>query len=220
MLRQKTECSMTGIKTFTFNPFETNCYVCYDGREAVLVDPSCHTAAEFEEVALFLSARRLTLRHLLLTHAHIDHVFGCAHFAHRFGMDWKMHRDDVPLITRSEEQAVLFGLPLERTPAPQSFLQEGDKVRFGEAEWAVLHTPGHSPGSICFVDAASGFVVSGDVLFWDSIGRTDLPGGSLPILMRSIFQKLLPLGGDTAVYPGHGPATTIGREKQRNPFLL
>src|SRR5690606_8886638 len=117
-------------------------------------------------------------------------------------------------------QSVAFGMPLEAPPPPGRLLDEGDTVTFGEATWEVYHTPGHSPGSICFYDAAGGFVISGDVLFRDSIGRTmGLPQTSLPQLMASIFQKLLRLPDETTVYPGHGPATTIGRERAQNPFL-
>ncbi len=207
------------VKTFTFSPFQTNCFVCHDAAEAVLVDPSCNTETEQQAVVGYLEKNDLTLRHLLLTHTHIDHIFGCAYFAERYGMDWQMHRDALPFIQRSQEQALFFGTPLEAPPVPEHFLDEGDTIRFGEAVWEVLHTPGHAPGSICFYDAAEGFVIAGDVLFMGSIGRVDLPGGSLPVLMQSIFQKLVPLGDATKVYPGHGPATTIGRERQSNPFL-
>lgn len=208
------------VQSFTFNPFATNCYVAHQDGEAVVVDPSCHTEAERRRVLDYLAAHDLDVRHLLLTHAHIDHIFGCAAFARHFGMEWQMHRDDVVLIDRAEQQAAFFGVELERPPRPSAYLAEGDTVSFGGATWEVLLTPGHSPGSICFHDAEHGFVVAGDVLFQGSIGRTDLPGGSLPQLMASIFQKLLPLGDDVAVYPGHGPATTLGRERQANPFLV
>lgn len=207
------------IKSFTFNPFQTNCFVCHDAGEAVLIDPSCHTEAERQMVLDYLDQHALTVRHLLLTHAHIDHIFGCKALADHFGMPWQMHRADLPLLQRAREQAVFFGVKLENPPLPDRFLQEGDTVAFGEAAWEVLHTPGHSPGSVCFHDAAGGFVIAGDVLFQGSIGRTDLPGGSLPVLMESIFQKLVPLGEATAVHPGHGPSTTIGQEVQTNPFL-
>ncbi len=207
------------VRTFTFNPFQTNCYVCHDGGDAALIDPSCHTDRERQAVVAYLETHGLTLRHLLLTHAHIDHVFGCAFFAERYGMPWQMHRADALLLRRAQEQALFFGVPLDPPPVPEAFLDEGDTVGLGGAAWEVLHTPGHSPGSLCFYDAANGFVLAGDVLFQGSIGRTDLPGGSLPVLMRSIFQKLVPLGDAVRVYPGHGPATTLGRERRTNPFL-
>ena len=130
-----------------------------------------------------------------------------------------MHRAELPFLVHAQEQARLFGVDLETPPAPEHFLEEGDTVAFGEVTWRVLHTPGHSPGSVCFYDEGEGAVLSGDVLFQGSIGRTDLMQGSMPQLMRSIFEQLVPLGDETRVYPGHGPATTIGRERQANPFL-
>jgi glyoxylase-like metal-dependent hydrolase (beta-lactamase superfamily II) len=135
-------------------------------------------------------------------------------------MPWQMHRADVPMLQRSQEQSLLFGVPLDEPPVPDTFLDEGDRITFGEVTWDVLYTPGHSLGSICFHDTRGDFVIAGDVLFAGSIGRTDLPGGSMPQLMQSIFQKLVPLGDSTQVYPGHGPATTIGQERQSNPFLV
>jgi len=209
------------IKSFTFSPFQTNCYVCHDAGEAVLVDPSCYAEGERQAVVDYLEEQGLTLRHLLLTHAHIDHIFGSAFLAERYGMPWQMHRDALPFVEQAQEQASFFGMPLAPPPMPrpEHFFREGDVIRFGTASWEVLETPGHAPGSVCFYDAADGYVLVGDVLFKDSIGRTDLPGGSLPTLMHSIFQRLLPLGDDTRVYPGHGPATTLGRERRHNPFL-
>jgi hydroxyacylglutathione hydrolase len=207
------------IQSFTFNPFQTNCYVCHNAGEAVLVDPSSMTAAEHQVVVDYLEHEGLTVRHLLLTHGHIDHIFGCAFFAARFGQAFQVHRDDLPLLRRAEEQGQVFGVAVEPPPEPDRFLQEGDTISFGHTTWEVLHTPGHSPGSVCFYDRAAGAVIAGDVLFQGSIGRTDLWQGSLPQLMASIFQKLVPLGDATAVHPGHGPATTIGRERRANPFL-
>ncbi|GIV61921.1 MAG: MBL fold metallo-hydrolase [Rhodothermaceae bacterium] len=211
--------SMMTVKTFTFNPFMTNCYVCHADGEAVIVDPGTSTPKEREAVVRYLEAKDLTVRHLLLTHAHIDHIFGCAFFARQFGDAFKMHRADAPLLERAQDQAALFGVEIEPPPPAGTYLDEGDTVRFGGHVWQVLHTPGHSPGSICFYDEAGGFVISGDVLFQGSIGRTDLWRGSLPELMASIYQKLMPLPDETRVYPGHGPATTIGFERQNNPFL-
>lgn len=209
------------VKHFTFSLFQTNCYVCHDAGEAVIIDPSCQTAREQQTVIDYIEAQGVVVKHLLLTHAHIDHIFGCADLAGHYGMAWQMHRDDVEFLRRAEAQGQAFGVPLTPPPPPGRFLDAGDTVSFGGASWEVLHTPGHSPGSICFYDAQNSFVVSGDVLFMNSIGRTEgLPRTSLPQLMESIFQTLLPLPDDTTVYPGHGPATTIGRERTANPFLL
>jgi glyoxylase-like metal-dependent hydrolase (beta-lactamase superfamily II) len=207
------------IRSFTCNPFQTNCYVCHDEGEAVLVDPSCSTDEEKAAVERFVSENGLTMRHLLLTHAHIDHIFGCRHFADLYGMGFQMHRADRPMLLAAEEQARLFGVDVEQPPEPQGFLDEDDTVTFGGVTLRVLHTPGHSPGSISFFDEPARSVLAGDVLFQRSIGRTDLWQGSLPQLMESIFRKLIPLGDDVDVHPGHGPATTIGEERRSNPFL-
>jgi hydroxyacylglutathione hydrolase len=207
------------VKVFTCNPFQTNGYVCHDEREAVLVDPSWQAPQEQQAVVDYIQRKGLVVRHLLLTHAHIDHIFGCTFSVEHFGQGIQMHREDVPLLKRAEEQAMFFDVPIAVPPAPAAFLQEGDTIAWDASTWRVLHTPGHSPGSVCFVDEANRFVIGGDVLFAGSIGRTDLPGGSLPQLLASIFQKLLPLGDDVTVYPGHGPATTLGQERRANPFL-
>lgn len=207
------------IQRFTCNPFQTNCYVCHDDGEAVLVDPSCSTENEFKLVERYVEEHDLTMQHLLLTHAHIDHIFGCAHFAERYDMGFTMHRDDLNLLREAEEQAGMFGVRIDSPPEPESFLEEGDEIAFGTVSLLVLHTPGHSPGSVSFYDETSEAVLSGDVLFQGSIGRTDLWRGSLTELMRSIFQKLVSLGDDVRVHPGHGPDTTIGAERRSNPFL-
>lgn len=207
------------VHRFTFNPFQTNCYICSSEGEAVIIDPSCMSPAEFEVVETTLREHDLDVRHLLLTHAHIDHIFGCAYFARAFGMSFQMHRDDAALLAHAEEQARMFGVAIDPPPETTEFLREGDAVEFGNARLEVLHTPGHSPGSICFFERDAGAVVSGDVLFQGSIGRTDLWRGSLPELMRSIFEKLMSMGDEVRVHPGHGPDTTIGRERSSNPFL-
>lgn len=208
------------IKSFTFNPFQTNCFICHDGGEAVIVDPSCVQPAEIEQVQRYIDAQNLVVKHLLLTHGHIDHIFGCAAMVEAYGMKFKMHPDDEPLLREAPAQARMFGTAMDQPPAPDASLHEGDTLSFGNVTWSILHTPGHSPGSICFVDEANGYVIAGDVLFYNSIGRTDLWMGSLPTLMRSIFQKLMPMDDAVKVYPGHGPATTIGRERTANPFLI
>lgn len=207
------------VQRFTFNSFQTNCFICASQGEAVLIDPSCMTPDETSIVEAYVDDNRLDIRHLLLTHGHIDHIFGCAHFAERYEMGFQMHREDLPLLTQADEQARMFGVEIDKPPGPSVFLKEGDVVKFGEARLDVLYTPGHSPGSISFYDAESQAVLSGDVLFQGSVGRTDLWRGSMPALMRSIFEKLIPLGDDVRVHPGHGPDTTVGRERNSNPFL-
>ncbi len=208
------------VKSFTFNPFQTNCFICHENGEAVIVDPSCARPDEVAQVLQYIESESLEVKHLLLTHGHIDHIFGCKAMVEAYGMTFKMHAEDAPLLEQAPAHAQMFGTSIEMPPAPGAFLQEGDTISFGDTTWSILHTPGHSPGSICFVDEKHGFVIAGDVLFYDSIGRTDLWMGSLPTLMRSIFQKLMTMADDAEVYPGHGPATTIGRERISNPFLI
>lgn len=210
------------VQSFTFNPFMTNCYVCHDSGEAVLIDPSSASAAEHEQVAQYIEAQGLSVRHLLLTHGHIDHIFGCAYFSERYGQSFWMHPADRPFLEQAPQQAQAFGVSIDAPPVPDDahLLGEGDTVSFGSVTLEVLHTPGHSPGSISFVDRASEQAFTGDVLFEGSIGRIQgLPQTSMPQLMNSITEKLLPLGEAMTIYPGHGPDTTIGRERTSNPFL-
>ena len=210
---------MTHIELFTFSPYATNCYVCHSDGEAVLVDASCSEPEEVAQITEYVSANGLQMKHLLLTHAHIDHILGCAAMARCFNLPWTAHRDSRLLISTAQAQALMFGTTLEQPPKPKRWIREGDVIQFGQAKWSVMETPGHAPGSVCFHDANSQAIMVGDVLFSQSIGRTDLPGGNMATLMASIFQKVLVLPDDTAVFSGHGPPTTIGREKQINPFL-
>lgn len=207
------------IKSFTFNPFQTNCYVLSDSGDAVIVDPSASSDAEMRLVREYIDSAGLAVKHVLLTHAHIDHIFGVAAACRRYEVGYLMHRADQLLIQGAAEQARLFGVEIEPPGEPEGFLDESSSVAVGGDQLLVLHTPGHSPGSITFVAEDGGVAVAGDVLFAGSIGRTDLWQGSLPILMRSIFDKLVPLGEQTRILPGHGPATTVGVELQSNPFL-
>ena len=208
------------VESFTFNPFMTNCFLCHDRGEAVLIDASCDTEAECAEVMGVIEEHGLDLRHLLLTHAHVDHIFGCRFFEEQFGQRFKAHEAAVPFIERADEQATAFGVEVEPPSVPTTLLAEGDTISFGDVTLEILHTPGHSPDSISFVHRPSRQAVTGDVLFQNSIGRTQgLPETSRTQLLNSITEKLLPLGDDFAIYSGHGPATTIGQERAQNPFV-
>ena len=212
------------VQSFTVSPFAENLYVVHDAGEAALVDPGTTTEAERQRVLDYLDEHDLRVRHLLLTHAHIDHVFGCAFFAERFAAradhgGWQLHRADLPLLTHAPAQAELFGVRLSPPPAPTHFLEAGEAIALGGGTLTVRHAPGHAPGHVVFVNEADGFVLGGDVLFAGSVGRTDLWEGSFPVLLRSIREQLLTLPDATVVYPGHGPATTVGRERRTNPFL-
>lgn len=203
------------VHAFTVGPVQSNSYLLADEatREAALFDPGM----ESEPVAEVLARERLTLTAIINTHGHFDHVFGNAYFKAKTGAPLLMHRADLDLVKRLEEQSLYFGFRATPSPPPDRFLEEGDEVRVGGIRLRVLHTPGHSPGGICLVTDGTAFV--GDTLFAGSIGRTDLPGASAETLLTSIREKLLTLPDDTVVYPGHGPATTIGHERRHNPFL-
>lgn len=208
------------ITSFTFNPFSTNCFLIESAGELVVVDPSNQSESEHETLISEIESRDASLKRILLTHAHIDHIFGCARLSRHFGIGIEVHATENVLLQRGETQAAMFGVELEAPPEPVAFIEPGSQISFGDVTWDVLHTPGHSPGSVSFVDREAALVISGDVLFAGSIGRTDLWQGSLPTLMRSIFEQLVPLGDDFRVLSGHGPETTIGRERTSNPFLV
>lgn len=208
------------VETFTFSPFMTNCYLCHDQGEAVIVDASCSTESECQEVLSVIDELALEVRHLLLTHAHVDHILGCHFFEEHFDQRFQAHEAAIPFIEQAEEQAAAFGVQVDPPSVPTTLLEEGGSLSFGTVELSILHTPGHSPDSICFVDDQSKQALTGDVLFQNSIGRTQgLPQTSRAQLLRSISEKVLPLGDDVTIYPGHGPVTTVGRERQKNPYV-
>lgn len=207
------------IRSFVVNSFRQKCYVCHSDGEAVIVDPGCFSERERSAVLEYIAEHNLTLKHILLTHAHVDHLYGSAFFTRHFKRSFLMHPDDVSLLSTMDVQAKMVGSSVEPPPEPQGLLQEGDTITFGRAKWHVLHCPGHSPGSLCFYDEANEFIITGDVLFRGAVGNMFMPGGSLAQLVGSIQKKLLPLPGGTIVYPGHGPPTTVGTEQSANTWL-
>ena len=207
------------VTKFTFNPFQENTWLLDNGREAIVVDPGCFDTAEEHELETWLDENGLKPVRLVLTHAHIDHVLGCALMHKRFGLSPQMHMGDLPLLHAAERQGRMYGVPCEAPPEPTLFLKEGDIIRFGDRSLDVLFVPGHAPGHIALWCPEDRFVISGDVLFQRSIGRTDLPGGDMETLLTSIREKLFPLGDHVVVHCGHGPDTTIGEERRLNPFL-
>ncbi len=211
---------MFEIQYFTVNPLQENTYVLInEKKECIIIDPGFYYQNEREEFLGFIRDRGLKVARLLNTHCHLDHVFGNALVAKTFGAGLEIHEKEQPVLDRSPQSGVMYNLPFEPSPMPKSYLAEGDRVKLGDDELEVLLTPGHSPGSISFYCAAQGFVIAGDVLFRQSVGRSDFPGGNFETLARSIRQKLYALPDETVVYPGHGPSTTIGFEKVHNPFV-
>jgi len=211
---------MTKIKIFVFNAFQENTFILYDeSKECVIIDAGCNDEKEFKQVDDFISENNLNLKYVINTHCHIDHIMGNAYFVRKYKVPSIAHKEDMPLLERSNDMAAAFGFNIEEPPVPDNFVQEGDEIKFGNTILKVKHVPGHSPGSIALHNEADGFVIVGDVLFAGSIGRTDLPGGDYDTLISSIKEKLFSLNGDVFVYPGHGERTTIEQEKKTNPFF-
>jgi glyoxylase-like metal-dependent hydrolase (beta-lactamase superfamily II) len=207
------------IKKFTFNPFQENTYVLFHEGEGMVIDPGCSNPNEERELAEWLDENGILPVRLLLTHAHIDHVMGCAWLKERYGLLPEVHRNDLPILEAAEMQGAMFGVRCDPVPAPKAFLGEGDVIPLGEEHLDVLFVPGHAPGHVAFFNPKQRFLIGGDVLFHRSIGRTDLPGGDMGTLLKSITEKLFPLGDEVVVYSGHGPETTIGEERKLNPFV-
>ena len=203
-------------------PFMKNGFVvgCARTHEAVLIDPG----DEVDELLAAVHERDLQVQQILLTHAHIDHVTGVAAAKSALDVPVYLHKEDLFLYERTAQQAAMFGLKVSQAPPPIDVFYDGSAIRCGELTVHVHHTPGHCPGGVCLEIAESGsaekHLFVGDTLFAGSIGRTDLPGGNYEVLMRSITQVLFPLGDPAIVHPGHGPDTTIARERTTNPFVL
>jgi hydroxyacylglutathione hydrolase len=208
------------VHAFTFNPVYENTYVLADETGAcVIVDPGCYSASEQAALKNFIAQHGLKPERLLNTHCHLDHVFGNAWVAETWNLGLEIHRDDLPVLNAFNDSCARFGLRGGYQPEPMAWLEEGVDVTFGNTTLQVFFTPGHSPGSVSFYHAPSLQLISGDVLFQGSIGRTDLPGGDFPTLEKSIHEKLFILPDAVRVYSGHGEPTTIGFEKKHNPFV-
>lgn len=211
---------MVTIKSFTFNPFQENTYVLYnEKREAIIIDPGMYDKHEFEFFFDFLENESLNPILLLNTHTHLDHIFGNAAVQSKFSIPLAFHELETPVFNAASSAGALYNLPFEKSPEPNFYIKEGEEITLGEDRFEILLTPGHSPGSVCFYNKKQQFVISGDVLFQLSVGRSDLPGGNPDELFNSIHSKLFTLPNEVEVFSGHGPKTQIGFEKMNNPFM-
>ncbi len=203
------------INNIVVGPLEVNCYIlgCEDTKEAAIIDPGDNA----DEIIKAVEKAGIKPVYIINTHAHFDHIGGVKTVQDHFNIDFLLHEEDLFLVDNASAQAEAFGLEPIPKPVVNKFVNEGNKISLGNKVIEVIHTPGHSPGCVCYLIDNHVFV--GDTLFAGSIGRSDLPGGSHETLIISIKEKLFPLGDDTIVYPGHGPSTTIEEEKKHNPFL-
>ena len=211
---------MIQIQSFVFSPFSENTYVLYDETdEAIIIDPGCYEPPEYQALNDFVKNKNLKPVGIFNTHAHIDHVLGVEKLKKKYGIPFALHRLDEPLLRAVKTYAPNYGFPAFDEPAVERWLEAGETVEFGSSALKIIFVPGHAPGHVAFVSDEQKFVIGGDVLFRQSIGRTDLPGGDMDTLLRSIRTQLFTLPDDYTVYAGHMQPTTVGFEKKNNPFL-
>ena len=210
---------MLQLQSFVFNPLQENTYVLFDEtKECVIIDPGCYEREEQYDLADFIETNELKVVKLLNTHGHVDHVLGNAFVKETYKTKLYIHEQDAATLKAVKVYAPHYGFFQYQEAEPDIYLKEGEPVTFGNQSLDILFVPGHAPGHVAFYHAASKTLIGGDVLFYNSIGRTDLPGGNYDTLINSIQQKFFTLPDEVTVYPGHGPETTIGYEKKTNPF--
>jgi hydroxyacylglutathione hydrolase len=209
------------IHSFVFSPFQENTYLLIDdANNCAIVDPGCYTSTEQQELRNYITENDLKPILLLQTHCHIDHIFGTKFACDTWNLTPIMHKEDLPWMENAEQAAGRWELNINQPDIPtDGFLEHGDIIKVGNTEWEVRFTPGHAPGHVVFIHHASKNVIAGDTLFRESVGRTDLPLCNHEDLMTSINTQLLTLDDDYTVHSGHGPTTTIGHERNHNPFL-
>lgn len=210
---------MFSFQSFEFNPFQENTYVLFDeSREAVVIDPGCYERDERSQLDNFIERHQLQIKFLLNTHCHIDHVLGNYHVRQKYNVPFFIPEKELPLLKAVKSYAPNYGLAQYQEVLPDAFFDETAGIKFGNTVLKIISLPGHSPGHVGFYLPTEKKLFSGDVLFHGSIGRTDLPGGDYKTLIQSIHNKLFVLPDDVEVYPGHGESTTVGYEKETNPF--
>jgi len=211
---------MFTVKAFTFSPVQENTYLLYNEQgHTIMIDPGCYFPEERDVLQNFITQNRLEPKLLLNTHCHLDHVFGNKWIHETWGLLLHIHEKEKKVLDFAPASGLMWNLPFDNYNAEFVYLKEGEILKLGDDELKQIFAPGHSPGHLCFYCRKQGFLIGGDVLFRESIGRTDLPGGDFNTLINSIRSGLFVLADETIVYSGHGPATTIGHEKKYNPFL-
>jgi glyoxylase-like metal-dependent hydrolase (beta-lactamase superfamily II) len=213
---------MIKVKVFTFNLFNENTIVLWDDetKEAAVIDPGTSTHDEEKMLSDFISSENLEIKYLINTHCHIDHILGCKFVKEKYNPVYYAPEKDIPLLDHAQQQAQMFDIIMEKLPKPDQLIEETTEISIGNSKLKFLFTPGHTPGEVCIYLAKEKICITGDVLFKESIGRTDLWGGDYDTLIDSIENRLLILPDDVVIYPGHGETSTIGYEKQNNPFLV
>lgn len=210
------------LKKFTFNDFQENTYLLYNDKgSGIIIDPGCYYKEEQDELKLFVAENNITIERLIMTHSHIDHILG-AHFIYKeYGILPEVHEKDLDTFLSVKTYADVYGFKnYIEADTPKTTLKEKELIKLdNENELEIRFVPGHAPGHVVFINHNEKYVINGDCLFMGSIGRTDLPGGNHEQLLKSIKRELFSLPDDYTVYCGHGPETTIGHEKQHNPFL-
>lgn len=211
---------MLNVVFFTFNPFDENTYIiANEKKQCWIVDPGMYDDTEVAALKDYISSKQLQPQGIINTHAHIDHILGVQTLIDEYKIPFGIHKDEQMVLDRAEATAAMFGFEFKNAPKQTHYISELEPLKLGDDTLKVFLTPGHSPGSISFYYEPGSWVISGDVLFSGSIGRTDLPGGNFDTLVSSIRTHLFTLPSETKVLSGHGPATEIGEEKKNNPFL-
>ena len=211
---------MFHLQTFEFSPIQENTYLLYnEHNDCIIIDPGCYFEEEREMLASFIQSKNLNPVLLLNTHCHLDHVFGNKFVAEKYGLIPHVHPLEKKLLEYAPTSGLIYNLPFDNYTGELAYIDEGSILKVGEDELVAIFTPGHSPGSLSFFCKKQLFIISGDVLFQRSIGRTDLPGGDHATLIRSIKEKLMILPDETVVHSGHGPSTTVIAERNGNPYL-
>ena len=211
---------MIQVKSFVCNPYQENTYILFDeSKQCVIIDPGMYTGQEQNAVLNFIKNEQLNPVLLLNTHCHIDHVLGNKFISDTYGLIPQFHKGELPVLTAVPAYAPQMGIRYEISPIPETFLEEKGSISFGNSRLELIFAPGHSPAHLCFYSEADKILIGGDVLFYGSIGRTDLPGGNHTMLIKNIKEQILILPDDVTVYPGHGGETTIGFERSHNYYL-